>query len=371
MTPFMSRTQLEISQIEKADLIRYYTMPDNTQALIVIYNGNKYINLCEYDDYFSMLAKTADQLYLNYPESCFDDYTSEIIEKRKKLSFPTRFSFIAECSKHEEKVLTFGTGMFSKNFIEYFLSKIYSDAEATFRLSSIKGNRNRYMISCTVNGINKQLPCSITSQGNEYVYTLGNLFNGTHTAQITLRYAHSKTEVITQSFTDRELRHEYIYDLLQNSLRCMIIEDGQVIFCEEISPELEKTEMSEEVKLICEIGGNYAQGALLPWGEKIFMTDKETIYCNDSEMITQIYEEELCNGRKSEISVVHEIFREKTRLLVQSKLCCTRLIKSLDSSQEGYYYRHINDGEIKKIKDDLFGIPGVEIIDRYLHKDNE
>ena len=51
MTPFMSKTQVEISQIENADLIRYYTMPDNTQALIVMYDGNKYVNLCEYDDF--------------------------------------------------------------------------------------------------------------------------------------------------------------------------------------------------------------------------------------------------------------------------------------------------------------------------------
>lgn len=371
MKPFMSKTQVEISQIEKADLIRYYTMPDNTQALIVMYNGNKYINLCEYDDCFSMLAKSADRLYLNYPESCFDDYTSEIIESRKKLSFPARFSFIAECRKHEEKVLTFGTGMFSKNFIGYFISKIYSDAEATFTLSSIKGNRNRYMISCTVNGNEKILPCSFTSQDDQYVYTLGNLFDSRHTAIVTLKYTHGKIEVITQSFTDREIKHEYLYDIKHNDLRSRIIDDGQVIFCEEISPELEKTEISKDVRLICEIDSNNVQGTLLPWGEKIFMTEKETVYDICSKLITQICEEELCDGRKSEISVVHEIFRHKNRMLVQSKMHCTRLIKSLDSSQEGYYYRQINSGEIQNIKEDLFGIPAAMIIDRYLHKDNE
>ncbi|SEL30785.1 hypothetical protein [Ruminococcus albus] len=371
MTPFMSKTQVEISQIEKADLIRYYIIPENTQALLVIYNGNKSINLCEYEDFFSMLAKAADRLYLKYPDSCFDKYTSEIIESRKRLSSPGRFSFIAECRKHGEKALPFGTGMFSENFIGYFLSKIYSDAEAEFKLSNIKGNRNRYMISCTVNGNEKVLPCSFTSQDNQYVYTLANLFDCNHTAKVTVMYAHGKTEVITQSFTDREIRHEYLYDIGDDILRCRMVEDEQVIFYDESSPDLEKADMSEEVRLICSIVSDNVQGALLPWGEKVFMSDKETIYDNRSELITQICEEELCDGRKSEISVVHEVFRHKDKLFVQSKLNCTRLIKSLDSSQEGYYYRQISGGVIKNINDDLLGIPGAKIIDRYLHKDNE
>lgn len=371
MTPFMSKTQVEISQIENADLIRYYTMPDNTQALIVMYDGNKYVNLCEYDDFFPMLAKAADRLYLKNPESSFDEYTSEIMESRKKMSSPSRFSFAAECKKHDEKALPFGTGMFSKNFIGYFISKIYSDAEAEFKLSNIKGYRNRYMISCTVNGNEKVLPCSFASHDNQYEYTLGNLFEGNHTAQVTLRYSHGKIEVITQSFTDREIKHEYLFDIPNNELKCRIIEDGQVIFYDESSPELEKAEMSEEVQLICGTDVENVQGILLPWGEKVFMTDTETTYVNGSERITQIVEEELYDGRKSEISVTHEIFRHKNKLLVQSGMRCTRLIKSLDSSQEGYYYRCINGDEIKMIKEDLFGIPAAEIIDRYLHKDNE
>ena len=371
MTPFMSKTQVEISQIENADLIRYYTMPDNTQALIVMYDGNKYVNLCEYDDFFPMLAKAADRLYLKNPEISFDEYTSEIMESRKKMSSPSRFSFAAECKKHDEKALPFGTGMFSKNFIGYFISKIYSDAEAEFKLSNIKGYRNRYMISCTVNGNEKVLPCSFTSQDNQYVYTLGNLFEGNHTGQVTLRYSHGKTEVITQSFTDREIKHEYLFDITNNELKCRIIEDGQVIFFDESSAELERAEMSKEVELICGTDSENVQGILMPWGEKVFMTETETIYVNESGLITQIVEEELYDERNSEISVTHEIFRHKNRLLVQSEMRCTRLIKSLDSSQEGYYYRCFSDDKIKMIKDDLFGIPAAEIIDRYLHKDNE
>ena len=67
MTPFMSKTQVKISQIEKADLIRYYIIPENTQALLVIYNGNKSINLCEYEDFFSMLAKQQTVCISNIP----------------------------------------------------------------------------------------------------------------------------------------------------------------------------------------------------------------------------------------------------------------------------------------------------------------
>lgn len=177
--------------------------------------------------------------------------------------------------------------------------------------------------------------------------------------------------MITQSFTDREIKHEYLFDIPNNELKCRIIEDGQVIFYDESSPELEKAEMSEEVQLICGTDVENVQGILLPWGEKVFMTDTETTYVNGSERITQIVEKELYDGRKSEISVTHEIFRHKNKLLVQSEIRCTRLIKSLDSSQEGYYYRCFSDDKIKMIKDDLFGIPAAEIIDRYLHKDNE
>ena len=61
MIPFMSKTELDISQLVKADLIRYYELPDKSRGLLLICGG-RYLNLCEHDAYWNMLVQAADRL---------------------------------------------------------------------------------------------------------------------------------------------------------------------------------------------------------------------------------------------------------------------------------------------------------------------
>lgn len=370
MTPFMSKTELDISQIRNVDIIRYYELPDKAQGLLLIYGGRTFINLCEYDSHWEMLAQAAYKAYLEDPAVCADEYTKDILESRKNRSVIKRFGFLTAAAKQYKKTVNCSLSMFPEEFIACFLSQIYKDLEADFALNEVKGWHGNYSISCKTDGKERRLPCRIEAVPEGYVYFFGNLFDPAHTARIKLRYGFGEMEIVTESETKRELRRESRYDFSANTLTRMATSDRQVIFHDESPLALPAAEMPESVRTVCGEGNAEFNGYALPWGEKVFIrTDgaDETVFDNGKGLITQICREGFYGNRSGFVAAVHEVFANKGNMLIQSELRCRGLNKMLDGGQEGFYYRYIRGAETGAITDDLTGISSAQILDKYLY----
>lgn len=366
MTPYMTRTELDMIRMEKADLIRYYTLPDGTQGLLVI-SGGQSINLCEYDDLWMMLTQTADRLYIKTPDACMDEYTEEILERRKQFSDMGRYGYLTSMPRYGDKVLNYGLAAFSESFMGYFLSRIYRDIEIDVSVKEVKGFRSRFSILCKVDGDERYIPCSFTALRSEHRYSFGNIFSMTDTAGITLRYGFGRIEVVTESHTRRELRHEYVYDIPQDTVSHRVMEDGEIIYIDKKIKKRPSVQMTDEEKLICGVTEDDYTGYEMPWGERVFLRADEMIADNGSGLMVQICSEELFDNKRGEIAAVHEIFSRKGRMLVQSDLYCKGLVKSFDNVKSGYYYRYISDDGIVEITDDPETMSAAQMTDKYLY----
>lgn len=372
MTPFISKTELDIIQADNVSLIRYYTLPDGTQGLLLIYDGKRFINLCEYDDYWQLLTHRADSLYLEYPNSCMDDHTRNILESRKNSSCLGRFDFLTGTKRYTEKLVGFGTSAFSENLVGYFLSEIYKDIETDFTLIGIKGYRDRFSVLCKVNGAEKTLPCEFSAAQNEYTYCFGNIFTALNSAQIRVKYGFGCIEITTDTSTKRTLRNEYRYDLINKNFFHRVWENGQVLFIDEQSIDLPEAHISEQTCQICGLQNNSFRGYVLPWNERVFLFNSDSYgeFISDNDgMLIQIYHEKLYNNESHEISATHEIFgRDEDILLIQSELMCDGSAVSTKSDVDGFYYRYIGKTGAQDMAEYLTDVTSAPILDNYLQK---
>lgn len=370
MTPFMSKTELDIIQAENVSLIRYYTLPDGAQGLLLIYDGKRFINLCEYDDYWQLLTHRADSLYLEYPDACMDDYTRNILESRKNTSCLERFDFLTGTKRYTEKLVGFGTSAFSESLVGYFLSEIYKDIETDFSLIGIKGYRDRLSVLCKVNGEEKTLPCELSVLQNEYTYCFGNIFTALNNAQIRVKYSFGCIEITTDCSTKRILRSEYRYDLIDNVIFHKVLENGQIIFIDEQPIRLPEADISEQTRQICGLENRSFRGYVLPWNERVYLYDSDSsgeFISDNGGRILQIYREKLYNNETDEISAVHEIFGgDEDILLIQSEL--VRDGSGMKSDVDGFYYRYIGKTGSQDMAEYLTDVTSAPIFDKYLQK---
>lgn len=365
MTPYMSRTELDMIALKTADIIRYYTLPDGTRGLLVIGEG-KSINLCEYDDQWMMLNGTADRLYRVSPDACMDEYTAEILESRKDLGAMSRYGYLTGSQKYEYKVLNYLTAAFSESLMSCFLMRIYKDIGIDLQIKEIKGFRSRFALSCRVDGEEKLIPCRFYGCRNEFGYSFGNIFSASDTASITVKYVFAGIEVITESHTRRDLRHEYHYDLSDHTVTHRVLENGEIIFLDTKTENCPPAYMTDEEKLICGVSDELFIGCELPWGERVFLSSGEMICDNRSGLMVQICSQEILDNRYGEIYAIHEISSRKDRRLIQSELYCDGLVKSFDSMCSGFYYRYISGSDVFGITDDLSAMSAAQVTKKYL-----
>lgn len=371
MTPFMSSTQLDIVQAENVELIRYYQLPDDVRGLLLICGDRKAINLCEYDDYWDLLNDAAYKAYRKDPDVCMDDFTRQILERRSVYGGLKRYSFLTSAARQEDKAIGYSTAVFSRRFAGHFLSKIYDSIETDFTLLDVSGYRDRFNISCRVNGIDRYLPCSFSAEGCRVRYSFGNLFAPTDMAHITLKYDAHSLEVITESITSRTLRSEYLFDFESGELMQRVLENNEIVYFDKNNADLYAADMTDEIRAVCGIEDDCFVGAEMPWGERIFIrNDKccgELVSDNGSGRLIQIYKEDCEDKITGEITAVHDVFSHDGGMLVQTELVSSGLVKSVDNVQEGYYYRYIGENGIEYINDDLFGLTSAQMLDRYLY----
>ena len=371
MTPYMSKTLLDMMQMEKADLIRYYTLPDGTKGLLVISDGNS-VNLCEYDDEWMMLIKKVDSLYRISPDACMDEYTEEILRGRLELGSMDRFAYLGEAARYNDKAITYSRAAFSQELVTYFLGKIYEDIGIELKIREIKGSRSRFIISCKVDDEEKNIPFSFTEEDGGYRYRFGNIFSAADTAEIFLKYEAGSIYVSTESSTSRELRHDHSYSLFECSCEQRIIADGQIVFSDTQKEEMQRAQLTDTERYICGVEDDSFTGYILPWGERIFVKgdehSREMIADNSSGMIIQIYSEKMSDGIWGEIKAVHEIFSQDDRMLIQTGISGEVKVKNLGDEHGGYYYRYINGSETAEIKDEFRGMTCAQITEKYLTK---
>ena len=375
MTTFMSRTELDISAAEDVRLIRYYTLPEGTAGLLMIYGNKSFVNLCEYDDCWLALTQKADSTYISHPDICADDYTKDILERRKNTRVSERFGFLTGTSSYADKILSYDTKGFSESFAGYILKEIYTSMEADFSLIETKGYRENFSVRCKVNGEEKNLPCVFAASGNEYTYSLGNLFEPTHSASVRVTYDFGSIRITADIRTERSLQHRYCYDLAKAALDRKICEGTQMIFSEDKHFDLSDAEMSPELIAVCDIGENKYSGYTLPWGEKIFYrrdgSEGEFIAENKDQRVIQIYQKYPHDNVTDEIRVTHEIFEQKKSFLIQSEFDDRRIGRGTEKALGGFFYRQGNTSGLSGIDDDLSEMTGAELLEKYLYRKGE
>ncbi|MCH5193320.1 MAG: hypothetical protein J1F11_05110 [Oscillospiraceae bacterium] len=375
MTSFMSLTELDIAAAENVRLVRYYTLPDGTAGLLMIYGNKSFVNLCEYDDGWMTLTQKADSLYTEHPDICADGHTRDILEARKNTRCSERFEFLTGTAPYTEKILNYDAKGFYEGFAGYILKEIYSSMEAEFSLIEARGYRESFSLRCKADGREKALTCGIASSGNEYTYSFGNLFEPVHSAIVRIRYNFGSITVTTDIRTERSMQHRYCYDFSESTLDRKIFEGTQMIFSEEKSFDLPAAEMSRELVSVCGAGGHRYSGYTLPWGENVFYrkseSDGEFIAENKNRRVIQIYQKYPHDNVTDEVRVTHEIFERDGSFLIQSELDDRRMGRGTEKALNGYFYRYAGISGIVGIGEDLSGMTGAQLLEKYLHRKGE
>lgn len=372
MTPFMSMTELDIVEAEDVRIVRYYALPDGTSGLLMIRGDKSFVNLCEYDSGWLTLTRKADSLYLEYPDICADNYTRDILEARKNTRCSERFEFLINMEPYTEKMLSYDTKEFSESFAGYILNEIYSSMEAEFSLIGIKGYRENFSVRCKVDGEKKNLPCVFVTSGDVYTYCFGNLFEPAHSMEVRVRYDFGGIEVIADSRTEKSMQYRYFYDFVKGTLNRRTFEGTQIIFSEEKSLDLPAAEISPELMSVCDSGKYKYSGYTLPWGENIFYRQSESegefMAENKNRRVIQIYRRYPHDNVTDEVRVTHEFFERDGNFLIQSELDDRRYGRGTEKIPGGFFYRHGNASGFTGTSDDLSGMTGAELFEKYLYR---
>lgn len=279
----MSETELVINSIENVKMISIYELtgigdePDKGCAAIsILYGKDKYINLCELDDGFEILADKVFEIYGDIgdkSEVLVDDRTRAILEggwQDRNEEFLEKY-YQMESSQFPKVAFESATGRRIMPLVKYIVEAVYKILGIKYEITLTKnGWRGAGVIYGIHNGDRVVSGVKVIQNSNrEYLVYVNNFIETANVLELTVVMGNDCI-IVRYACDYRDIHGTGIYSLEQNGYTESheTYRDGQLIFKDSRDVCAAEAKPDEEVKKLVPWQYDGKSVVELPWGMK-------------------------------------------------------------------------------------------------------
>lgn len=360
LNQYMDKTELTISGISGAELIKYYIMPDGVMGLLVI-KDSMVFNLSAGEKHFESLEHAALRAYASCPDAAADDFTREILTERSGEKLSTIFRKYESIDGAYEKTMPFEKGTVStfQQMMEYYLEMMYEKlGSGTMFPAELTGYRRKYSLSFRLNGERKTIPFSYSASGSCFDMVFGNIIGASDIIKLSVKYTFGIISVTADVRCKKHIRTENTFDMIHKTEKLRIFDGTDKVYDSSKAIASTPDEIPEEIKMICT--SEKYEVLPLSWG-KVFFIDSD----NKTEMIAyqknpndttaflyQSQREYLSDDRNivtDSMTAVHEVFYTDGKMNI-----CTHFLPT-GSFSRGIYKQKFENKYFYRSFDNIIG----------------
>lgn len=272
----MDKTELLISSISDASLIRYYIMPNGIMGLMIIYQSNV-INLAANDRYFPVLEKTAVRCYTADNSTAADSFTREILAKRSLSGSYTWAERLSDCEVSDTRLgMTYKSlVMTQKAFIEHYIGMILKRLGIQMRLPSvITGYRTHFTLSFHDGITQRQIPFTFKEESGKYTYLFGNIASPGDSLALSLSTSFGKADITADLESSRYVGIRERFDLLSSENALYMFDEDEPIYDNKQKLTSSSADLSDVSDVLLFTGTSCE--ITLPWCRTVICRSEDT-----------------------------------------------------------------------------------------------